>query len=114
MKRTLFLLVAIVVGVMCSYAIPEPTNSGSNTSSYSQASVYYDGRAYSAAQDGLVPSADGSVSIYWTSDDCSVNGNSGYQVYKISGGTFTMRVNGKTKSMTHYVNYGGERYYFQL
>ena len=77
------------------------------------ARVNYDGPAY-AAGEGMIPKAAGSVSVYWTTEDCSVNGNSGYTPYKISGGTFTMMVNGRAKEMTQYVNYKGDRYYFQL
>lgn len=115
MKKLILLLVALCVGVLYNYADPTATTSENGTSSYSQATaqVYYDGLAYSAGT-GQIPNADGQVSVYWTSDGCSVNGNPGYRVYKIDGGTFSMMVRGKYKEMTHYVSYGGERYFFQL
>lgn len=108
------MLISLGAGALSSFATESPLTSNNEVPSYSQATarVLYNGRAYSAAQNGLIPSSDGSVSVYWTDEDCSVEGNSGYQVYKISGGTFTMRVNGKVRTMTHYVNYGGERYFF--
>ncbi|MBD5266839.1 MAG: hypothetical protein HDS41_01435 [Bacteroides sp.] len=114
MKKILFLLVAVCAGVAYNYAEPAATTSESESSSYSQATaqIYYDGSAYSSAQDGMIPHADGSVSVYWTSDGCSVNGNSGYTVGTIDG-NFAMYINGKVKSMTRYVSYKGERYYFQ-
>lgn len=77
------------------------------------ARVNYDGPAYLPGE-GMIPKAVSSVSVYWTTEECSVEGKSGYTPYKISGGTFTMMVNGRAKEMTHYVNYKGDRYYFQL
>ena len=116
MKKYFLLLVAVCVGVLHNYAESAATTSESESSSYSQGTtqIYYDGSAYSSARDGLVPHAEGSVSVYWTSDGCSVNGKSGYTPSKIQGGTFPMMVNGKYKEMTYYVSFGGERYYFQI
>lgn len=105
---------AIGIGAICSFATTEPSSSTSDTASYSQAAtrIYYDGNAYSAGS-GLIPKADGSVSVYWTSEGCSVNGKTGYQVQPIRG-EFPMYINGKVKYMTHFVSYGGERYFFQI
>lgn len=115
MKKFL-IMVALATATIGAFAT-ESTNVSSSESEATATSevsvnIVYDGNAYSAAQDGLIPTADGSVSVYWTNEECTVNGRSGYTPYSISGGTFTMRVNGKTKNMTHYVNYQGERYFF--
>lgn len=77
-----------------------------------RANVIYDGPAYSAGS-GMIPKAVDSVNVYWTDEGCTANGRA-TTAFKISGGTFTMGVNGRLKEMTHYVNYGGERYYFAL
>ena len=94
-------------------AADNPTQSSELNAEAVGARIIYDGPAYSAG-DGLIPKAADSVSVYWTTESCSINGNSGYTVYKISGGSFMMRVNGKNKSMTHYVNYKGDRYFFEI
>lgn len=76
--------------------------------------IFYDGLAYSSAQDGMIPSAAGSVQVYWTDEGCSVNGESGYRPGTITGGTFAMRIKGRSYEMNHFVNYKGERYYFEM
>lgn len=116
MKKFFILLVAVIAGSSFSFAADNEQISanGGPTISEASATIVYDGYAYSAAQDGLIPSSDDSVSVYWTNEGCSVNGTSGYIPYKIPGGTFKMMVNGKYKEMTHYVSYKSERYYFQI
>lgn len=117
MKKIFVILVAVIVGNFSSFAAENANPSENGTPSTSEVSsaarIIYDGKAYSAG-NGLIPQADGSVSVYWTSEGCSVEGKAGYEPRRISGGTFMMRVNGKSKEMTHYVSYGGEKYFFQL
>lgn len=114
MKKFISLLGACCLA-LCAVASESPAPSASETHSVSQASatINYSGPAYSAANDGLIPHAASTVQVKWTTDGCSVDGKDGYRVFKVSGGTFSMMINGKQKEMTHYVNYGGERYYFQ-
>lgn len=112
--KKIILSVALCAVAFATGAMELTTNSNSTETISTQGSVIviYDGPAYSAGS-GLIPSADGSVNVYWTDQTCTVNGRE-TTAYKISGGTFMMRVNGKSKAMTHYVNYGGDRYYFSL
>lgn len=115
MKKIISLLGACCLA-LCAVASESPAPSASETQSVSQASatINYSGPAYSSAGDDLIPHASSTVKVIWTTDGCSVNGEEGYRVWKISGGTFSMMINGKLKEMTHYVNYEGERYFFQM
>lgn len=109
------MLIALSLGMLGSFAEANPTSSNSEVqvSSQSQARIIYSGPAYSSANNDLVMKAGSSVSIRWTSDGCSVNGEYGYQPQLITNGGYPMYVNGKVKYMNYRVNYGGEWYYFQ-
>lgn len=115
MKKIISLLGACCLA-LCAVASESPTPSASGTQSVSQvsATINYSGPAYSSADDGLIPHAASTVKVIWTTDGCSVDGKEGYQVWTVSGGTFSMMINGKLKEMTHYVNYGGKHYFFQM
>lgn len=108
------MLIALSLGMFGSFAEANPTSSCSEVqaSSQSQTRVIYSGPAYSSENNDLVMKAGSSVSVRWTSDGCSVNGEDGYQPQEIKGG-YPMYVNGKVKYMNYRVNYGGEWYYFQ-
>ncbi len=81
----------------------------------SSARIIYDGPAYSIAPgDSMTAHPGETVSVYWTTEGCSVNGNSGYQPGKVTGDGYPMMINGRVKWMNYYVNYKGERYFFQL
>ena len=107
-------LLAILL-IFCAYSIQATESTTQlNTTSQSQAKTYYEGPAWSAGE-GLIPQAADSISIKWTSEGLWINGkSSGLSVFKISGGTFHIRVNGKSKFCTHYVNYGGEKFFFMM
>lgn len=108
------MLIALSLGMLGSFAEANSTISCSEVQapSQSQARIIYSGPAYSSANNDQIMKAGDSVSVRWTSDGCSVNGEDGYQPQSISGG-YPMYVNGKVKSMNYRVNYGGEWYYFQ-
>lgn len=93
-------------------AADNPTQSSELNAEAVGATIFYDGPAYSAGE-GLIPKPADSVSVYWTSEGCSINGNTGYIVSTISGDGFPMFVNGKVKYMNFFVNYKGDRYFFQ-
>lgn len=97
-----------------AFAVETPNSISSYTSISTEASaqIYYDGPAYSAGS-GLIPQADNSVRVLWTSEGCTVNGNPSANPGSVNGG-FMMRVNGKTITMNYYVMCGGERYYFAI
>lgn len=112
MKKLLFATLLL----FCAYNIQATENSEQMaTSSLSQATTYYEGPAWSTGSDGLIPSATQSINIKWSSEGLWINGSSSdLRVYAISGGTFAIKVNGGVKYCTHYVNYGGEKYYFEI
>ena len=114
MKKFIILLGACCLA-LCAVASESPAPSASETQSVSQASatIYYSGPAYSSAEDDIIPHAASTVKVKWTTEGCSVNGEEGYQVRPVPNRVFPMMINGKLKDMTHYVNYGGEQYYFQ-
>ncbi|MCH5221587.1 MAG: hypothetical protein J1F05_04575 [Muribaculaceae bacterium] len=113
MKRFNFMLIALTLGMLGSFAEANPTSSNSEVQASSQqVRIIYSGPAYSSANSDQIMKAGSSVSIRWTSDGCSVNGEDGYQPQLIRGG-YPMYVNEKLKYMNYRVNYGGEWYYFQ-
>ena len=105
------ILVCLTMLVLCVAGIQAAESAGQVESTY-QATTYYEGPAWSVGS-GMIPQAADTIQIKWTSDGLWINGDrSDLRVYSVSGGTFLIRVNGRSKYCSHYINYGGERYFF--
>ena len=113
MKKITLMLVALCFGIFGFSVEANPifSNSEAQISSQSSESIYYSGPAYASANNDLVMKAGQSVSVRWTSEGCSVNGENGYTPQPIRP-AYPMLVNGRVKDMNYRVNYGGEWYYF--
>ena len=113
MKKFLF---ATLLIFSCTIGIQAYASSvQANSSAQSQASeeVYYEGPAWSVGNNDMIPQAGSTISIKWSSNGLWINGSkSGLSVQPVKKGTFLMRVNGRSKECTHYIMYGGERYFF--
>lgn len=98
-------------------ASSNPMTSAPEVPSPSRASarIIYKGPAYYPQPgDGLYPRPAKTVRVVWTSSECSVNGEDGYQPQMITGGGFPFNLGGgNIKYMNYRVNYEGDYYYFQ-
>ncbi len=106
--------IGTLVVILCVAVVTTQHTNASQVQSSIEAqypTTYYEGPAYSVGE-GLIPQAQSSISVTWTSEGLWINGQrSGLQVYKIDG-SFHIRANGRSIYSTHYIVYGGEKYFF--
>lgn len=116
MKKLVLVLVAMFLGLYGIQAAISTTKTNESSElelKSTSSTTYYEGPAWSASDDGYIPKAKDRITIKWTSDGLWINGESSdLQVYRISEGRFLIRVDGSSKHCTHYINLGGERYFF--
>ena len=114
MKKFLFVTLLIFSCAIGIQAYASSAQANSSVQSQASEEVFYEGPAWSVGNNDLIPQAGSTINIKWSSEGLWINGSkSSLSVRAVNNGTFLMRVNGRSKECTHFITYGGERYFFE-